>query len=81
MPPADHYGDGRDREGAVSFKSVRCIRESAKAILCVGPTGKERWIPSSVVHDDSEVYRLNDKGTLVVKRWWAEREGLAKPMV
>lgn len=78
MPPAEHYGDGRSRDDSVSFKNVRCTRESAKAILCVGPTGKERWIPSSVVHDDSEVYRLNDFGTLVVQRWWAEKEGLAK---
>ncbi len=78
--PADHHGDGRERDGSTStFKNVRCIRESAKAILCVGPTGKERWIPSSVVHDDSEVYRQNDFGTLVVHRWWAEKEGLAKP--
>ena len=79
--PAEHHGDGRDHSGgAVSFKRVVCIRESAKAILCVGPTGKPRWIPSSVVHEDSEVFALNQRGTLVVKRWWAEKEGLARPV-
>lgn len=39
------------------------------------------WIPKSVVHDDSEVYRAGhgddgSEGTLVVARWFAEKEGL-----
>lgn len=38
-----------------------------------------RWIPKSQIHDDSEVYDLDNNGTgdLVVKRWFAEKEGLA----
>lgn len=37
------------------------------------------WVPVSVIHDDSEIYeRAGDgaEGTLIVKRWWAEKEGL-----
>jgi len=37
-----------------------------------------RWIPRSQIHDDSEVYDLgnNATGDLVIKRWFAEKEGL-----
>ena len=37
-----------------------------------------RWIPRSVIHDDSEVYDDDQHATgeLVVKQWFAEKEGL-----
>lgn len=34
------------------------------------------WVPRSVIHDDSEVYDEGHEGELVVKRWFAEKEGL-----
>lgn len=54
----------------------RCIRESEKAIL-VRIGDKETWIPKSVVHDDSEVWKKDDDGKIVVKLWWAEKNGHA----
>ena len=37
---------------------------------------REFWIPKSVIHDDSEVFRDTDiDGNLVVKTWWAEKNG------
>lgn len=40
--------------------------------------GEEKWIPLSVIHDDSELYndKDNDEGEVVVEAWWAEKEGL-----
>jgi len=40
--------------------------------------GETRWIPRSVIHDDSEVYDddANKEGEVVVKQWWANQEGL-----
>lgn len=37
-----------------------------------------RWIPKSQIHDDSEVYDCGDNasGDLIVRRWFAEKEGL-----
>ena len=57
---------------------ARCTRETDRALLCVLETGEEKWIPKSVVHDDSEVFDAegNAQGELVVKQWWAEKEGL-----
>lgn len=55
-------------------------RESEKAFLIVlEELGEEKWIPKSVIHDDSEVWcpeGPNASGEVVVKEWWAEREGL-----
>ena len=53
---------------------VECIRETAKSILLRDLCDKEFWVPKSIVHDDSEVWKLGDEGKLVVKTWWAERE-------
>lgn len=52
----------------------KCTRATEKALLVlIGD--KETWVPQSVVHDDSEIYKVGDEGTLVVKRWWAEKNG------
>ena len=42
-------------------------------------SGETVWIPKSVLDDDSEVYDedKNSEGEVVVKTWWAEKEGLA----
>lgn len=59
-------------------QNATVIKETKKAILVSAPSlDGEVWVPQSVVHDDSEVYRLSDPGpgNLVVKRWWAEERG------
>lgn len=55
---------------------ARCVRATSNAIL-VDVDGEEVWIPQSCVHDDSEVWKRGDEGTLVVTRWIAEKKGLA----
>lgn len=57
----------------------KIIRDTEKAVLAkIGD--KEIWIPKSCLHDDSEAYSPEDdqnEGTIVVKRWWAEKNGHA----
>jgi hypothetical protein len=41
----------------------------------------ECWIPKSLIHDNSEVYSYSsnpgeNEGTLIIPRWFAEKEGL-----
>jgi hypothetical protein len=62
---------------AIFFENCICKRETDKAIL-VEIDGEDRWIPKSVVHDDSEVYDENEhnEGTLALKAWFAEKEKL-----
>lgn len=57
--------------------TAKCTNETPKAIA-VRLTGKleGQWIPKSAVHDDSEVYARGHEGKLVVKQWFAEKEGL-----
>ena len=53
---------------------VKCLHATPKAILVLRK-GKEVWIPQSAIHEDSEVYKKGDEGKLLVKMWWAEKEG------
>jgi hypothetical protein len=55
---------------------AECIDESAKAIRVEFEDGTRTWIPKSVIDDDSEVYAMGTNGSLVVKDWFAEKEGL-----
>lgn len=66
MPPHDE---------CVEFESVRCISQTQKAIL-VRIDDKEHWIPQTMIDDDSEVWRKGDEGTLVIREWFAVKEGL-----
>lgn len=57
------------------FDDCVCVSETAKAIL-VRCGDKQCWVPKSQVSDDSEVYGYEDAGKLIVKAWFAEKEGL-----
>lgn len=69
----------RDDSGSEphTMGEVKVTAETAKALLCVPIKGGQYWIPKSVVHDDSEVWKKDDSGKLVVKYWWAEKNGHA----
>jgi hypothetical protein len=51
------------------------IRESDKALM-VAIRGIEgsRWVPKSLVHDDSEAYQAGASGTLMLPTWFVERD-------
>jgi hypothetical protein len=57
-------------------ENVTVKLETAKAILAIFEDETEVWIPKSMIDDDSEVYKMGTSGTLIVKRWFAEKEGL-----
>jgi len=59
----------------IEISDVEVKKETEKALL-VEIEGEEFWIPKSLIHDDSEVHSEDDKGTLVVPEWFAEKEGL-----
>lgn len=60
-----------------SFPGSRAVRETRDAV-CVFFAGRERWVPKSVIHDDSEVWKAGQSGKLVVLHWWADKNGLIK---
>lgn len=63
----------------VSLGKGSAIAETAQALrvkLSVDG-GPSRWIPKSVLHDDSEVYENGHEGDVVVAEWWADKEGLS----
>jgi hypothetical protein len=59
------------------FDDATCVRETDKAILVKQDDLGEVWIPRSQVHDDSEVYEEGGEGELVVKAWFARKQGWA----
>lgn len=62
----------------VRFEECFVAAATGKALL-INIENEERWVPISVIHDNSEVFdnEDNSEGTLVVKAWWAEKEGLS----
>jgi hypothetical protein len=59
----------------VQIQNVKALRETEKALL-VGVEGEEVWLPKSQIDDDSEVYKDNTEGVLVIPLWLAEKHGL-----
>jgi hypothetical protein len=63
-------------KGTAAFDGVYCDRETELAIHVLFDDGTHKWIPKSVVDDDSEVYGIGHEGELVVAEWFALKEGL-----
>lgn len=64
----------------VEFEDVTVSRTSEKALWCVIPDLDDEAIcvPRSVITDDSGISSDAEdgaEGTLVVKKWWAEKNG------
>lgn len=62
------------------IENAEVLRESqsGKALLIGAPDfDKPRWIPKSVIGEDSELWKTGQEpGTLTVEQWFAEKEGL-----
>jgi len=59
-----------------SLGQSEIIRETDKALLFETEEAGEVWIPKSAIHDDSEIWKDGqDPGELIVKNWFAEKEG------
>lgn len=65
-----------DSNDLVTFtaKSIRMSSSGLALLCCIHE--REHWIPISLIDDDSEVYKPGDSGKLIVKAWFAEKEGL-----
>ena len=63
-------------DDACSLGEAECVRETDAAILVELDSGDKKWLPKSIIHDDSEVWKEGQTGELVVDRWFAEKEKL-----
>lgn len=72
MSYQDHEDDD-DGDDVREYVVERVAQETDKAILVVlAETGDQRWVPKSVIHDDSEVFdRAHADGRLIVQAWFA----------
>lgn len=59
-------------------KIVICVHDTPDAIK-VTPVQPHRpipfWVPQECIHDDSEVYKRGQEGKLIVKEYWAVKQG------
>jgi hypothetical protein len=57
----------------------KVVAHTEKALRVELASGDTFWLPRSVLHDDSELYDEGEhkEGKLVVKAWWADKEGLS----
>jgi hypothetical protein len=66
----------------VTIGKGECVLDRPTAILVAmldaHGSPVDRWIPKSVVHDDSEVYRAGTAGKVVVRAWWAREHGIVE---
>lgn len=52
------------------------VMETQQAVLFELIEGDQVWVPKSVIHEDSEVWKEGQEpGELVVKHWFAKKEG------
>lgn len=65
----------KDTDEQVEFEDSKVKAETDKAIKA-WVDGRWLWVPKSQIADESEVYKAGTDGTLIVSRWWAEKEGL-----
>lgn len=54
------------------------VRRETDAAIEVACEGWLFWVPKSVIHDDSEVWELDQEGQLIVKQWWADKGDVHK---
>lgn len=72
----------RDEDSTSDGFEIEDCKAVAETDLALRVTGvhsddpsRAEWMPKSVVHEDSEVYTKGNEGKLVVKTWFAKREG------
>jgi hypothetical protein len=65
------------RGSTVNFHDVEVRKQTDKALLCYFHEFEEEyWIPQSQIHDDSEVWKAGQRGTIVISEWIATQKGL-----
>lgn len=64
----------------VEIEDCLCFFETPKAVAIgrnfTSDLNDCLWIPKSVIHDDSEVWKKGDRGKLVIPEWFALKEGI-----
>ena len=61
----------------VKFDGCRGVYATDKGLLVSIPEldTEPLWVPQDHIHQDSEVYRKGDEGTLIISDWIAEKKG------
>lgn len=69
------YRDEDEDDLGQDIGGVIAIRDTGKSLLCRWDDGTEHFIPKSQIHDNSEVYDMEEgkEGILIVTPWLARK--------
>lgn len=65
---------------ATKLGQCEVIVTRPNAVLFKLPDGQERWVPESVIHEDSELWHespVGETGNVFVEDWWAKKVKLS----
>lgn len=68
--------EGNDPVTFEDCEGIRLNQSLLMLLVSCDSWDKDYWIPRSLIHDDSEVYRPGTTGTLIIPRWIAEKKGM-----
>jgi hypothetical protein len=69
-----------DEEEVSLYDVVVAVETELALLVRVPETGREAWVPRSVVCEGSEVRSLGDRGRLDVRVWWLEKGDGSEPL-
>ena len=66
----------REDDDKVEFEDVTITDETLGGAVWVrGIVPLPVSVPKSCIHDDSEIWKAGERGTISIKRWFAEKQG------
>ena len=66
----------RDSGSTFDVEVEEVLKETPMALLVKLESGEDIWIPKSQISDDSEVWKADQIGKLVIPEWLAKEKGL-----
>jgi hypothetical protein len=64
------------RARPVAIDGVRIVGFEGESLVVEAPIAGRLLVPQEMIHDDSEIWRVGDAGTLLVEAAWAKQRGI-----
>jgi len=59
------------KDGTYELTCTAVLKNTGKALLCVTKEHGDIWVPQAQIHEDSEVFDVDQDGKLIVTEWFA----------
>lgn len=77
----ERFKEEKKMEEDLTLEHAKIVQATPRAVLVESDELAELgesplWIPQVAIHDDSEIWRKGDVGSLTIKGWWAKKRRL-----